>query len=446
LEVIVRKNIIIPVLFFVLFAAGCQTTNDSAIQASGQIEAKEITVASELSGRVLTVFAAEGDSVHAGDPLLRLDDSLLLSEKQAAKAALDSAHASVRVAQATLDSALVQYEMALTAALFEEALLTRKKRWKSSKPDEYNQPVWYFSKEEQIRSAQSAIGSAGDALGKAQNNLNDISKKADSAEFLEIERRLSDARIAFDITQAVLDSTDLALDETYLRDAAQVVHDKAWADLKDAQKACDDALTTEGASDVLKARAELEVARECHYTALDTLRALQTGEQSITVLAAGKAVDQARAMLDQTQTAVAAAQPSLDLISTQMDKLTIRAPMDGVVLIRSIEAGEVLQAGMPAMTIGKLDELKVRVYIPVTEYGQLSLGQQANLTADSFAGETFTATVTRIAEKFEFTPQNVQTREGRQTTVYAIELTVENTDGRLKPGMPVDVTFETVTK
>jgi HlyD family secretion protein len=129
-----------------------------------------------------------------------------------------------------------------------------------------------------------------------------------------------------------------------------------------------------------------------------------------------------------------------------MDKLTIRAPMDGVVLIRSIEAGEVLQAGMPAMSIGKLDELKVRVYIPVTEYGQLSLGQQANLTADSFAGETFTAMVTRIAEKFEFTPQNVQTREGRQTTVYAIELTVENTDGRLKPGMPVDVTFETVAK
>ncbi|MBC2715130.1 MAG: HlyD family efflux transporter periplasmic adaptor subunit [Desulfobacteraceae bacterium] len=441
-----RKNTIIPVLFLVLSAAGCGTTNDSAIQASGQIEAKEIAVASELSGRVVAVFAAEGDSVRAGDPLLRLDDSLLLSEKQAAEAALDSAHASVRVAQTALDSALVQYEMALTAALFEEALLTRKKRWMSSKPDEYNQPVWYFSKEEQICSAQSTIDSASDALGKAQNNLNEISKKADSAEFLEIERRLSDARMAFDIARAVLDSTDLASDGMYLRDAAQVTHDKAGADLMDAQKACDDALTTEGARDVLKARAGLEVARESHYTALDTLRALQTGEQSITVIAAGKAVEQARAMLEQAESAVAAAQPSLDLVSTQMDKLTIRAPMDGVVLIRSIEAGEVLQAGMPAMSIGKLDELKVRVYIPVTEYGQLSLGQQANLTADSFAGETFIATVTRIAEKFEFTPQNVQTREGRQTTVYAIELTVENADGKLKPGMPVDVTFETVAK
>ena len=440
------KNIIIPVLFLVLSAAGCETATDSAIQASGQIEAKEIALASELSGRVVAVFAAEGNSVRAGDPLFRLDDSLLLSEKQAAKAALDSAHASVRVAQATLDSALAQYEMALTAALFEEAVLTRKNRWKKSKPDEYNQPAWYFSKEEQIRSAKSIIDSARNALTKAQNNLNEISKRADNSEFLEIERRLSDARMAFDIARAVLDATDLASDETYLRDAAQVAFDKAVADLKDAQKAYDDALTTESAKDVLTARAGLEVVREVYYTALDTLRTLQTGEQSISVLAADKAVDQARAVLQQAESAVAAAQPSLDLISTQMDKLTIRAPMDGVVLIRSIEAGEVLQAGMPVMTIGKLDELKVRVYIPVTEYGQLSLGQQANLTADSFAGETFTATVTRIAQKFEFTPQNVQTREGRQTTVYAIELTVENTDGRLKPGMPVDVTFETVEK
>lgn len=46
-----------------------------------------------------------------------------------------------------------------------------------------------------------------------------------------------------------------------------------------------------------------------------------------------------------------------------------------------------------------------------------------------------------ISDKAEFTPQNVQTKEGRQTTVYASELSVDNADGNLKPGMPVDVTF-----
>ena len=115
--------------------------------------------------------------------------------------------------------------------------------------------------------------------------------------------------------------------------------------------------------------------------------------------------------------------------------------MDGVVLIRSIEVGEILQAGVPAMTIGKLDTLKVTVYIPETQYGQLQVGEKATLSTDSFPNETFNATITRIADQAEFTPQNVQTKEGRQTTVYAVELSVDNQSGKLKPGMPVDVTF-----
>lgn len=193
---------------------------------------------------------------------------------------------------------------------------------------------------------------------------------------------------------------------------------------------------------MLKARAEVEVACERYYAALDAMRALQTGENSLSVVAAGKGVNQAKALLDQAQSAVTAAQANLDLIDTQMEKLTVRAPMDGVALVRSNEVGEVIQAGMPAMTIGKLDTLKVTVYIPETQYGQVSLGQQATLIVDSFPDETLTAVVTRISDKAEFTPQNVQTKEGRQTTVYAIELSVDNLDGKLKPGMPVDVTFE----
>lgn len=82
-----------------------------------------------------------------------------------------------------------------------------------------------------------------------------------------------------------------------------------------------------------------------------------------------------------------------------MDKLTVRAPMDGLVLVRSIEVGEVIQAGMPALTIGEIDMLKVTVYIPETQYGQISLGGQATLSVDSFPNETFTAVVTRISDK-----------------------------------------------
>ena len=48
----------------------------------------------------------------------------------------------------------------------------------------------------------------------------------------------------------------------------------------------------------------------------------------------------------------------------------------------------------------------------------------------------------RIADQAEFTPRNVQTDEGRRTTVFAVKLTVDDPAGKLKPGMPADVVFD----
>jgi multidrug resistance efflux pump len=81
------------------------------------------------------------------------------------------------------------------------------------------------------------------------------------------------------------------------------------------------------------------------------------------------------------------------------------------------------------------------VYIPETEYGKVKLGDQVSITVDSFPGETFIGNVVYISDQAEFTPRNVQTIEGRKTTVYAVKLSVPNPDLELKPGMPADVTF-----
>ncbi|MGE5252213.1 MAG: HlyD family secretion protein [Bacteroidota bacterium] len=424
----------------ILGTAGCANADSTAIQASGQIEAKEIAVAPELSGRVVDVSANEGDSVKAGDVLLRLDDGLLRSQKQAAQAALDSANASVKTAQVGLEAAQLQYDQTLSEALATEEP-TRLNLWKTSKPTEFDQPIWYFSKEERIKSAQAEADSAKRDLENVQTQLSDTEKKAGSASFLDVEQRLSDARSTFQVAKAVLDSTSGASEGTNLHDYAQTALEDAKTKLDKAQKDYDDALTTDGAKDVLKARAHVEVARERYNSALDALRALQTGEQSPAVASAAKALDQAKAIWDQTLSAIKQAQANLDWVNAQIDRLTVRAPIDGVVLVRSIDVGEVIQAGMPAMTIGKLDTLKVTVYIPEDQYGQISLGERATLNVDSFPNENFNASVTRISDKAEFTPQNVQTKEGRQTTVYAVELSVVNPSGKLKPGMPVDVTF-----
>lgn len=138
---------------------------------------------------------------------------------------------------------------------------------------------------------------------------------------------------------------------------------------------------------------------------------------------------------------VAAAQATVDLLATQIRRQTLIAPVAGVILARAIEPGEVASPGATLLLIGQLDDLTLTVYVPEDQYGQIELGQTATLTADSFPGETFTGTVRHIADQAEFTPRNVQTAEGRASTVYAIELTVTDEDGQLKPGMPVDVVF-----
>ncbi|HAV77474.1 MAG TPA: hypothetical protein DCX53_08975 [Anaerolineae bacterium] len=132
----------------------------------------------------------------------------------------------------------------------------------------------------------------------------------------------------------------------------------------------------------------------------------------------------------------------MNTIVIQLDRIVVVAPMDGVILTRNVEPGEFVQPGAVAFTMANLDELSITVYVPEDQYGNITLGQQAGVTVDSFSNETFDAIVTHIADQAEFTPRNVQTVEGRSSTVYAIKLKVTDNNGKLKIGMPADVVFK----
>ena len=81
------------------------------------------------------------------------------------------------------------------------------------------------------------------------------------------------------------------------------------------------------------------------------------------------------------------------------------------------------------------------MFIPENQYGQISLGQKASITVNYYPGRTFTGSVTYISDQAEFTPRNVQTIESRSSTVYKVELSLDNPGGELKPGMPADAMF-----
>jgi RND family efflux transporter MFP subunit len=258
---------------------------------------------------------------------------------------------------------------------------------------------------------------------------------------MQIEQRLVEAQMAYTVAEQTLSQAQSASDNEVLVAAAQKQMDATQAELDSAQLDYDQVLSTSAADTILEARARVAVAQARLDSARDTLAGLQTGENSLQVQVGGAAVTQAETAVSQAQANQVQAQAALDLIQLQLDRSSVFAPKDGVVLSLNFETGELVSAGSVVLTLGQLNEVNLTVYVPEDEYGKIRIGQEVIVTVDSFPGREFTGQVTHIADEAEFTPRNVQTVEGRKTTVYAVEITMPNSDLVLKPGMPADVDF-----
>ena len=473
-----RRIPLIIVVVLVLLVAGYYglrsmnpSSTSSALKASGTIEATSVNVSPELAGKVQEVLVREGQSVQAGQVLFRLDGTLLQAQRQVAAASLSVAQTAAQTAQAAYQSAQAQYTQALNAAR-QQARPTRLSDWSGKTPSYFDQPKWYFTQDEQIAAAQSELQAAQAGVTTAENHLSTVVSDLKNAQFVSAEQRLSNARASYLVALQVQaegqavgsglspDQLDLGIpgfapfgylakvhvsqtlpNNADLSNAAQDAYDAANQELTDAQNAYNQLLSTQAAQAVLEARAELAVANERAQVAQDRLTGLQTGTYSPQVAAAAAGLSQAKNAAQQAQEAVGQAQAQLNLLDAQIAKLEVKAPLTGVVLTRNIEPGEYVAPGAAALTVGQLSELTITVYVPEDRYGQIHLGQGASVGVDSFPEESFSAKVTYISDQAEFTPRNVQTVEGRSSTVYAIKLTVTDPKNQLKPGMPADVTF-----
>jgi len=423
----------ILVLVIVLGALGyfgfrsISKNNNGTLTASGSIEATIVNVAPEMAGKVSEVLVDEGQSVKTNDPLLRLDPSLLTAQRAVASTQVDSANAALAAAQ-------TKYDQTIQAALSSQKDLTAKD-WRFSAPDQFNQSAWYFNQTEQITATQAEVDAAKTALDAALANLDKVTKDLNNVNYIAAEHRLAQARAAFSVADSVKIQAENAVEGGGLQDAAYDYYNTTLDELNAAQKAYNALLNTQARDDLENARGQVVVAQQRYDTAYANLLALQTGAESPTVLSAAKALDQAKSALAQ-------ADASLALLDAQIAKLIVKAPMDGVVLARNVEPGEFVQPGANAITVADLNELTITVYIPEDRYGQVSLGQSAQVKVDSFPDATFNAKVVFISDQAEYTPRNVQTVEGRSATMFAIKLQVSDPDGKLKPGMPADVTFK----
>ena len=123
-------------------------------------------------------------------------------------------------------------------------------------------------------------------------------------------------------------------------------------------------------------------------------------------------------------------------LEDQAQRANIVNPVNGTVITKYAETGEITSAGKALYKIADLSELNLRAYVTGTQLSTIKLGQQVKVMIDQ--GEKkykeYTGTIIWISDKAEFTPKTIQTKEERANLVYAIKVKVKN-DGFLKIGM-----------
>jgi HlyD family secretion protein len=130
------------------------------------------------------------------------------------------------------------------------------------------------------------------------------------------------------------------------------------------------------------------------------------------------------------------------LVSATINDAFLYAPLDGTVLKKNLELGEMAFPGSSILSIGNLTQPWIKIYVSEKQLGLVSIGQSAQIKVDSFPDKSFSGRVTAISDKAEFTPKTIQTREERVKLLYAVKISISNPDRELKPGMPADVRIE----
>lgn len=168
------------------------------------------------------------------------------------------------------------------------------------------------------------------------------------------------------------------------------------------------------------AQARLDAAKEAKEEAIASIERAESTQEVIT-----------------NQLASAVAQ--LKEINSTFKDTKIYAPSEGTVINKLVEQGELVVQGTPIAVIIDLSDIYVRVYIPQIDIGKIRIGNPARIYADAFPDRFFGGRITEVSQEAEFTPKEVHVKEERTKLVFGVKVRIDNPQGYLKPGMPVDV-------
>lgn len=224
---------------------------------------------------------------------------------------------------------------------------------------------------------------------------------------------------------------------------------------QDAARAQAEALQAEAEAAVRQARRLATITADVAASNLDQSEANAAGLSRQAAAARSQASasgEQARAAASSTRAAslqaraaeaqFRAAAAQVARLQLLVDECAIRAPRDAEVAKLPHEAGELVPSSTTLVRLVDTSEVTATFYLPNAEVGAVRPGGRATVVADAWPGERFEGTVKTVALEAEFTPRNIQTRTDRDRLVYPVEVALANQDGKLRDGMPVQVTLE----
>lgn len=185
----------------------------------------------------------------------------------------------------------------------------------------------------------------------------------------------------------------------------------------------------EARAQILQRESELKFAEE-ELTRAQTLAAKghiseQQADQRRTAHDIAKAVlEAARARLASTRRAVEAAEAQAELIQTQIDDSTLKAPRAGRVQFRLAEPGEVLASGGRVLTLLDLTDVYMTIFLPTDQVGRLLIGNEGRIVLDAVPQFVIPARVSFISAEAQFTPREVETRSEREKLMFRVKVKI----------------------
>lgn len=387
-----KKRLFIILLLIGISIAGLsvyfsfQKTQDSAsLLVSGTIEATEADVSFRIPGILTRRLVDEGESVAVGQLIATLDET-------DQEIALTGAQADLAYAHAVLEELMAgsrpqEIERSRAKLLQAEAVLAVLRS--GSRPQEIKRAR-----------ADLARSRAAEKAASARQKQ----AKTDFTRYATLYREKGVSKTEYDSYQTRL-----------------ITAQNSWAETQEQVTAAREylSLQQEGPriEDINRAEAGVKLAQEEYSLVKEGPRTEVIAQAGAREQAAESAVKRAEQQLRYTQ---------------------IHAPMAGVVLSKSAEPGEYLNPAIPVVTLGDISHPWLRGYIDEKDLGRIKLGQEVEVSTDSFPDTIYLGRISYISSQAEFTPKSVQTFEERVKLMFRIKISLDNPDNELKPGMPAD--------